>query len=285
MTSVEQVDWPMARAALNEAAGRVAGLLRSGIDPAAPALGRWDVAELATHLSHAFDVVPALARQARTSPLTELWELGEITTGLVADDPERDLDALAGRIETRAAEFLRATAEGAATDPCPWLVQGSVLPLSVLTCHLLNEAVLHAYDIATAVGRQWSVDRAHAALIFQGFLLPVFQALDPRALVLQDRAAGVRAVYDIRLRGGVRFVLVFDDGAMTVEGPARPRRAGGGASSARKVDCHLSVDPSAFVLVAWGRINQWHAIPRGQLVAWGRRPRLGLQLRGLLRNP
>ena len=69
--------------------------------------------------------------------------------------------------------------------------------------------------------------------------------------------------------------MVFDDGGMTVEA-SRPRQ---------KVDCHLSVDPAAFLLVAWGRISQWQAIPKGQLLAWGRRPWLGLQLRGLVRNP
>ena len=57
------------------------------------------------------------------------------------------------------------------------------------------------------------------------------------------------------------------------------------APSARRVDCHLSVDPAAFLLVAWDRMSQWHAIPRGQLLAWGRRPWLGLRFRSLLRSP
>jgi len=37
--------------------------------------------------------------------------------------------------------------------------------------------------------------------------------------------------------------------------------------------------------VSWGRVSQWPAIGRGQLLAWGRRPWLGLKLRALLRNP
>ncbi len=274
MANVATVDWAQARAALGEATASLAALLRTVEHPEAPTLGEWDVAELATHLSHAFDVVPGLAGRTRASPLGELWELGNVTTSLVHDDAERDLEMLAKRIETGAARFLEATAGAAADDPCPWLVEGSVLPVATLTCHLLNETVVHGYDIAKADGKPWVVKPSHAALIFEGFLLPVFQVVGPRTLVNQEGAAGLRACYDVRLRGAGRFFLVFDDGEMTVEAP-----------SSRKVDCHLSVDPAAFLLVAWARISQWRAIPRGQLLAWGRRPWLGVRLRSLLRSP
>jgi len=274
MTEMAEVSWPAARAALGDASTRVADLLRSGIDPTAPALGEWSIAELATHLSHAFDVVPALARRDRASPLGELRELSGQTATWVANDPERDLGVLATRIETRAAEFLSATAAGDASDPRPWLVEGSAVSLTVLTCHLLNEAVLHGYDIAKAAGRPWAIDRIAAALIFEGFLLSVIQAVDPRALVIQEKAAGVQARFDVSLRGAGRFSMVFDDGRLTIERP-----------SDRQVDCHLSADPAALLLVAWGRISQWQAIAKGQLLAWGRRPWMGLQMRGFLRNP
>lgn len=274
MTIVGEVDWPSARTALGDATSRVATLLRAGQDPTRSALGEWDVAQLGAHLSHAFDVVPALARQDRKSPLPDLWDLAAVTASLVADDPERDLGVLALRIETGAQGFLAATANMSATDPCPWLVEGTLMPVSMLTCHLLNEAVLHGWDIARATGQPWVIERAHAVLIVEGFLLHVFQGLDPRALVVQEKAAGKRLRYDIRLRGGSRFVFAFDDGALTVEAP-----------STRAVDCHLSVDPAAFLLVAWGRISQWQALPKGQLLAWGRRPWTGLQMRSMLRNP
>ncbi|MEO5679775.1 MAG: maleylpyruvate isomerase N-terminal domain-containing protein [Acidimicrobiales bacterium] len=274
MVQVATVDWTEARAALGQAAARFTAQLRTVERPDAPALGRWNVAELATHVSHAFSVVPGLAGRTRESPLGGLWDLSAMTTDLVADDAERDLAVLADRIDAGAARFLEATAGAAGDDPCPWLVQGTALPLVTLTCHLLNEAVIHGYDIAAATGQSWPIDPAHAALIFQGFLLEVFQVVDPRTFVVQERAAGLHACFDVRLRGAGRFFLVFADGAMTVEAPSN-----------RRVDCHLSADPSAFLLVAWARTSQWRAIPKGQLVAWGRRPWLGLRFRGLLRNP
>jgi len=95
-----------------------------------------------------------------------------------------------------------------------------------------------------------------------------------RGLVDQEKAAGVHATYDIRLRGGGRAFFVFDDGFLTVEGP-----------SSRRVDCHLSADPTALLLVAWDRQSQWPAIAKGKLMAWGRRPWLGIQLRSFMRNP
>lgn len=274
MADVVAVDWDEARHALGEVTSQLTGLLRSIDRPSAPALGQWDVAGLATHLSHAFDVVPRLAAGTAASPLGDLWELTDLTVGLVEDDPERDLALLADLIDTRLARFLEASAAGGPGAPCPWLVDGATLRVVTLTCHLLNEATVHGHDLATAVGRRWPINPRHAALIFEGFLLAIFQALDPRTFVVQERAAGLRACYDVRLRGSSRFFLVFDDGAMTVEAP-----------SGRRVDCHLSVDPAAFLLVAWDRSSQWHAIPRGQLLAWGRRPWLGLRFRSLLRSP
>jgi uncharacterized protein (TIGR03083 family) len=274
MGTIAEVDWAEARVALEEAVERLVALLRSVRDPEAPVLGSWNVAELAAHLSHAFDVVPALARHDRESLIAELSELARATTDLVADDDERDLDRLADRIAERAKEFLSWSSTAVPTDLGPWLVEGRGVTISMLTCHLLNEAVIHGYDIATAAGRPWKIDRHQATLIIEGFLLHVFRVVPPTALVDQERAASVKACYEIRLRGGSRFCLVFDRGEMRVE-PA----------SSRPVDCHLSVDPAAFLLVTWGRISQWRAIPKGQLLAWGRRPWLGLQMRSFVRNP
>ena len=44
------------------------------------------------------------------------------------------------------------------------------------------------------------------------------------------------------------------------------------------VDCHVSADPVALLLVAYGRRSQWVPILTGRLVAWGRKPWLGVRL-------
>jgi len=121
--------------------------------------------------------------------------------------------------------------------------------------------------------RPWPIDPAHAALVFDGFIWPVIAALDPRSMVDQAKAAGLRATYDIRIRGANRYHFAYD-GALSIEAPA-----------ARRVDCHIVADPAALLPVASNRQSQWAAIARGKLLAWGRKPWLGSRFRSLMHNP
>ena len=280
--------WRLAQDALRDEVRRVTTLLRSIRDPAAPAVGGWNLAETAMHLSQVWLVAPGLARRdlsgiyevmptlagtAGDSLIRDIWELADVTNLGVRSDDERDCSVLADRIEARAQEYFDECARSTADELRPWLVEGSTARLSTLTCYLLNETLVHGYDIARADKRGWQIEPSHAAMVLAGFIVPVMQALDPRALV-SDRAAGVRACYDLRIRGGSRFRFVFDDRTLRVDEP-----------SSRRVDCHISADPVAFLMVVWGRQSQWKAIARGRLTAWGRKPWLGPRLRALLRNP
>lgn len=268
------VDWAGARAALAESTDQLTRLLRSVDDPDRPALGVWTVAEVGTHLTHAFDIVSGLALQEQSSFLDDLAGLAAATTARVDRDPERDLGVLAEHIEAGARRFLDQTGTAGADDSRPWLVKGSTTRLVTLTCHLLNEVLVHGYDVARASHRPWPIQPAAAAMVLEGFLFQVLPLVDPGALVHPERAAGVQAAFEIRIRGGGRVWMVFDNGRLSV-----PVTAPG------RIDCRLSVEPAAFLLVAWGRRSQWGPIMRGQLLAWGRRPWLGVRLRGLVRNP
>lgn len=286
MADAGTFDWGRARDALRHEVARVTALLRSVRTPDAPALGEWTLAEVAMHLSQAFLYVPGLADGVIPAPgaavlakgggsfIDDVWDLGAMTVDIVNGDRERDLGVIADRIDARAGEFLDRAASSAAGDRCEWMVAGTTVALPVLTGHLLNETVVHGGDIARAAGRRWPVEPAHAALVIDGFLIPILRALDPRAMVDQQAAAGVHATFDIRVRGGGRHHFVFDDGALAVEAP-----------SSRRVDCHISADPATMLTVAWGRRSQWPAIATAKLVAWGRRPWLGPRFAGLMRTP
>ena len=266
------VDWPAARQAVAVAGPRVAALLRSARRPDAPALGDWDLTHLAVHLSHAVDVVSAMAKGGG-GLLDDIWGLSALTQVMVEGEGRRDLNELADRIDASVAAFLAAMAAAPDDARHGWMVRGTEASLSMLTCHVLNELTVHGRDIALAEGVPWPIERSHAVLILQGFLFPALHSLGP-SMVDQDAAGTVRARLEVRLRGGGRTWLRFYDGDFSVEySPAGP------------VDCHLSVDPEAFMLVAWGRISQWPPIVKGQLLAWGRKPWLGPQLRSWLRNP
>lgn len=248
-------------------------MLRSLSVTEGPALGDWDITELAIHISHGMDTITAMSRGGGNL-LEEISGLATLTKVMVVGEGRRPLPEIADRIDASVAGFLAAMEEAAGNDsPATWFVRGSELPLSALTCHMLNELTVHGYDIAKAVGRPWPIDRGHASLVVMGFVLPALHTLG-RSMVVQEKAGKARARFEVRLRGDGRAWLRFHDGDFSVEGsPQGP------------VDCHLSVDPAAFLLVAWGRISQWQAIPKGQLLAWGRKPWLGLQLRSWLRNP
>jgi hypothetical protein len=283
------VDAKRAQKALRAEVERVTQLLRSVPDPEAAALGQWTVAEVAMHLSQAWIAVPALARRdlseihavlpelkgtAGASVIRDVWDLGGVTRMGVTADPERDLAVLAGRIADRASAYLAGLSGFSPHESRAWLVEGTEVTIVTLTCHLLNETIVHGWDMARGAGRLWPIRPAHAALAVDGFLVPVFKALGPRAMVDQEQAAGLHATYEVRVRGGGRHVFVFDDGELTIEDPSR-----------RPIDCYIDADPVAFLMVAWGREGLGPATVRRELVVSGPKAWLGPKFRSLMRNP
>lgn len=275
MPATTTIDWAAARTAVARAAPRITDLLRSATKPEAPALGEWDLTQVATHLSHAVDAVSAMSTGGGNL-IPDISGLPILSRVMIDGEGRRPLPEIADRIDASVEQFLAAMEEASAAagdTSHSWVVQGTEMPLSTLTCQVLNELTVHGRDIAMAEGVPWPIDRDHASLILQGFVFPSLHILG-RAMVVQEAAGTKRARFEVALRGDGRAYLVFDRGDFSVE----PTPQG-------KVDCKLSVDPEAFLLVAWGRISQWSAIPKGQLLASGRKPWLGPQMRSWLRNP
>ena len=85
-------------------------------------------------------------------------------------------------------------------------------------------------------------------------------------LVRPEAGRGGAVTHEIRVRGGgPRFVVRVADGAAEVRAPGDP------------VDCVISADPETFLLVGYGRLPIGRALLRGGVLAWGRRPWLGLR--------
>ncbi|HWH35995.1 MAG TPA: hypothetical protein VNT56_11845 [Acidimicrobiales bacterium] len=262
--------------AVQAAAQRMAVLVRRLERPSAVALGTWDSTDVALHAAQAVETITGLVR-GEGPGLDDVSQLATLTTDLVHREGERDLDGLAERIELGAlalVDDVRALASGASRT---WLVRHVQASPSTILGHVLNELVVHSWDIARAQGVAWPIPGRQAALVLDAFLFPILGHLG-RQLVDPVTAAGVNATFDVRIRGGGRHLLRFAGGDLAVESVDGHRPRAG-------VDCRLSADPSALLLVAWGRRSQWPAIARGQLLAWGRHPWLGLRLRSLLVNP
>ena len=283
-------DWQRGQDALRQEVQRVTALLRSIKDPTVPAVGSWNLGDVAVHLSQAWLLVNCLAQQdlspfhvmipraagvAGGAVVKDFWDWGDLVTNRgVESDLERNLAVLADRIDELADRYFSECVEADSDAPRQWIAEGITFGQSVLTYHALNETVVHGYDIARAAGRPWRIEPAHASMVLTRFIIPLVRVADPRMFVNDAAAAGLRATYDVRIRGGEAFHFIFDDGALSIEDP-----------SSRRVDCHISADPAAFLLVVWARQSQWSAIATGKLMAWGRKPWLGFRLRSLIRNP
>ncbi len=289
VASVSAAQWRQSQDALRDEVRRVTTLMRSVSDPGVPAVGGWNLAEVAMHLSQNWIMVPGLARRdlsrygavapsipgaAGDSMIRDMWDNADMNALALKSDPQRDLAVLADRIEERAEEYFGECAGRSPDEPRPWIVEGTTVPLSALTCNLLNETIMHGYDMARAAGRKWRIEPARAAMVVRQFFIPVLQTCDHRTFVNAEKAASLQAIYELHLKGGGQLHFVFDDGSLRVEEP-----------SARRVDCYILADPAAFFMMFWDRQSQWNAIAKGQLVTWGRKPWLGLRFRSLIRNP
>ncbi|MGH3766923.1 MAG: SCP2 sterol-binding domain-containing protein [Pseudonocardiaceae bacterium] len=288
MTHATKTDWQQGQDALRNETERVTTLLRSIQDPTVPAVGSWNLGDLAMHLSQVWmaqrdqakgdlsrihELLPDTAGTAGGSLVKSMWDLSDLWGGALKNDPERDLGVLADRIDAEAAQYF---SECAVTNPDtarPWTIEGFTFPPAMFTYNLLNETLIHGYDIAHAAGRRYPIEPSHATIALEWFALRVLQQAPPQTFA-SAKAANLRATYDVRIRGGGSYYFIFNAGDFAVEEP-----------SSRKVDCHISADPVALLLVFWARQSQWPAIAKGKLMAWGRKPWLGLQLRSFLRNP
>ena len=205
---------------------------------------------------------------------TEPWvDVSDIAGGSLARsnaerldlEPLREPAALAARVQAAAAELL-ATTEGRSGDEAvTW--NGLTVTLSAMLGLGLGEYRLHGRDVAKALDRPWPITPDDARLVLASALPLLPLLVDP------STTADVRASYDLRVRGGPQVGVVIRDGRLTVG-------AGDGP-----VDCHVSAEPVALLLVSYGRRSQWVPALTGKLLAWGRKPWLGVRLTSYLVTP
>jgi uncharacterized protein (TIGR03083 family) len=264
--NVVLVDLADARSAVQEAAKQVSELVRSLPDPQAfvPGLD-WTVGQTAAHLVAAAVNYPRFATGLATPEDT--IDLREGNLERIRQVGRHDLTELADLLVEETDRYLERTADLSADHRVPFF-GGVMVSLAAQTGILLGEYVIHGHDLARAAGKPWRIDPSHAVVVI-GAAATVL----PRYLDL-EAARGVRVAYDIRIRGGPRFVFrVADDAAAVELGADGP------------VDCRISADPVAFLLVAYGRQAQWRPVLQGRMTAWGRRPWRAFALKRLLVNP
>lgn len=262
--TLPQVNRAEALGRLEHAIPRLTGLLREVEDPGAAAIGYWSVAEVAAHVSHVLASCAQMAEGAG-SPIEDHRSIPAGWDRALAQDPERDLEVIAGRIEEAGASFGTRASAAPAGETVAW--HGGIrIPMSSLAGLALNECTLHGRDIALAAGRPWPIAPEAARLIIDAH----FPFL--HHFVNESRARGLEATYELSVRGGSTVYIGVHGGALTIDtAPAAP-------------DCRLSIEPVDYLLVGYGRRGRWGPILRGRIVAWGRKPWLGLRFATLFRT-
>jgi hypothetical protein len=178
---------------------------------------------------------------------------------MLQEDTERDPIAIAKRIEAATGVFLDGVERAEWDQPVKWH-GGLSVPVSTLPALLTNECDVHGRDVALAEGKSWTIPRADAVVIIEGHfpLLPHY--------LNEEVASGLDAIYELNVRGGRHAYLKVEDSRLSIdETPMGP------------VDCHISADPVEYLLVGYGRKSPWRPMLTGKLVAWGRKPWLGLK--------
>ncbi|MDQ3986770.1 MAG: SCP2 sterol-binding domain-containing protein [Actinomycetota bacterium] len=243
---------------LTDSAGRFTDLLRSVRDPSRTAIGEWNTGDVAAHTSHLAELFVDMFR-GKPSPVPHHLQMSEHWAKMLAEDSERDAGVLASRIADRARELEELATDQAWETALTWH-GGIKIPAYSLPGILINEFELHGLDVAQAERRDWEVSR-HKATIAIKSLLPVLDRF-----VNPDVAESLTANLQVHLRGDGRFYFLLADGSLTVE--ERPPG---------KIDCRISADPTAYLLVGYGRENRWGQILRGRIVSSGRKPWLAFR--------
>lgn len=236
------------------AAGRELAELLRGIDePGRPARGvGWTLGELAAHLASRTRLFAAYLAGV-TAPQGEIEGIAQENERLVRAEAGRPVPDLADELEGNVETFVAATRGRLGSDPFPWY-SGLTLDVATATGLLLGELRVHGDDAARGLGRPWAIASADARTIVRAATVLAPRYVDPTA------ARGVSTTYLLEVRGGPRFRIAFEDGAVRLEPPDGP------------ADAAIRADPAALVLVAYGRRSRWWAIVRRKLVAGGPKP-------------
>jgi uncharacterized protein (TIGR03083 family) len=259
------VDKSRVAEALDRVGGRAVELVRSIQEPGRTAIGFWTTADVAIHLSQNIEAAVGLLRN-EPSPVAAVDGMNPYWNKRVEDATEKDPATVAASLEASLAEYLKLFEDRGPGESIRWHA-GIDVPIETLGCIALSELLLHGFDIAKAEAKPWEVSREDAALSIDGlaFMLPHY--------VNEEAARGKYLRFRLQIRGGSTFDLKFRDGSLTIEPPLG------------SPDCKISADPTAYLLVGYGRVGRLGPIAAGRIVSYGRKPWLGLALTKLIANP
>lgn len=278
--------------AFEQESERVVGLVRGSRDLREPVPGlKWTVGQLAAHVTAVYLTFGATMR----GDYQDAQLAGAVASAVAAADGGGGLPATVAAaneyaIEQLAVDSPQAAADGLAVNAAallaalagqddlarevdtPWYGEGMTRSVGTLASLAVTESLVHGRDLARAAHGDARMSQASAAAATP----TVMSAMLP-LLFDADRAKGLEADYEVRLRGGAAFLMRIADG--------RAECSDALERGERKVDCVISLDPRAALLVGFGRSSLARAIVSGGALSTGRRPWLGLRFSTLFATP
>lgn len=275
--AVPQDRWHLVRAALDGADERFRAMLLAAPDAERLATAEWSIAESAAHvLSIATLYVFLLEDGSEPLPVpgiesilsaTNVDTVADVNDYVLRYFTERDAAVLADQLGAAVRRILAVTEHASPDTPIRWLGD-SLVPVAGVLAHLVNELLVHGWDIARALRVPWPMPEEHAALYWELFFLGMLRleygALLNTSLRMPRRPIAVQ----FRSRYTPTATIVLGDGKVWIASPEHPP------------DVRVRFRPARFNLMLFGRISTVRAAVRMDVVVGGPRPWL---LRDFLR--
>ena len=243
------------------------GLLLDGDDLNVHGIGHWSASDVAAHVATVLELNAGLAC-GTVLPVAAIEAIPDWSQSALEKVEDRRPQALADRIQAAVSELTDAASSRDGDPRVAWH-NGLSTPISTLLALMVGEAMIHGYDIARAHRRRWHIPSAWAETTLRGILqvAPLY--------FLPERSAGLHARFEMRLRGiETRALFTITDDELQISEP------GGG-----RAHCYISGEPTALLLLLYGRTGPLRPALTGHVVAWGRKPWLAFRVLRLFRNP
>ncbi|WP_433687200.1 maleylpyruvate isomerase family mycothiol-dependent enzyme [Micromonospora carbonacea] len=280
--TVNPQQWRAARQALAAATDRFARLVESVDRPQTMVTAHWSVADTVVHLvsvawwyatkldpQHPPLPIPGLDARLPTVTVDTIEGVNDL---VLAHLTERDPAPLLAQFRADVAKILSIAADRDPDELLPWFGDARA-PLAGLFGHLVNELLVHGWDIARATGRPWEMPGREAVLFFEVFLVGVVRAGYGRLLDNDEPHRERPITVEFRSAYCADVTLVLHRGLVSIAAPgARP-------------DVRVRFDPAALNLMLFGRVGRVRTALTGGVSIRGRRPWLLFPFLRVLRTP
>ncbi|MEH1013550.1 maleylpyruvate isomerase family mycothiol-dependent enzyme [Micromonospora sp. CPCC 206060] len=279
--TITPAQWSAVRTALKDTGDRFGELVLS-VPADAMATRHWTVAEVAAHVgsvgwlyAHRLRPelaplpVPALDDRLLSTTVDTIADVNELVLRHLTD---RDPAALVARLSDDIGQVLDASAERDPAEPWPWLGDAR-LPLAGVLAHLLNELLLHGWDIGRARRVPWVIPPEHSALFFELFIVGMVRRGYGRLMDAERPPPARRIVVRFQSAYTEPVTFVLEGGVVTVGDPGE------------RVDVRVTFEPPALSLMLFGRLSRARAALSGRVGIRGPRPWLLAPFMRVLRAP